>query len=213
MASLLLEIARTQPPWVLLLFSVGAFTVSRWCISLSMWIYTFFLRQPKNILEYGSWAIITGPADGIGKALAFKMARTGLNLVLIDRSSDMLRHVADNIKKEVPSVKLLTIDIDLSCNIPEGISRLKKAVEGLDVGILVNNAGVSYKVPKRLHEVDEMMYDELVSVNVEALTELSRMVLPGMMKKKKGAIVNLGSGSCTIAPAYPMFAVYAGTKG
>jgi 17beta-estradiol 17-dehydrogenase / very-long-chain 3-oxoacyl-CoA reductase len=45
-----------------------------------------FLRPPKNLKEYGSWAIITGSTDGIGKALAFELASKGLNLVLVGRS-------------------------------------------------------------------------------------------------------------------------------
>ena len=164
-------------------------------------------------MEYGKWGIITGPTNGIGKALAFKMARKGQNLILVGRSENLLRNLALMIKSELPTIQLEIVVFDLSRDIKEGIKELEKVVEGLDIGVLVNNAGVSYRVPKCLHEVDEEMFQELVHVNMEALTEIIRVVLPGMVRKRRGAIVNIGSGSCAIASSFPMFAVYIGTKG
>ncbi|CAA6668238.1 unnamed protein product [Spirodela intermedia] len=182
----LLETLRHQPTWVQLLLSLGFLHFSRLSFSFLKWIYIFFLRQPKNLLDYGRWAIVTGPTDGIGKAMAFELVRRGLNLILVGRNPEKLKQVTGELRAEVPTVELVSI-----------------AIECLDVGILVNNAAASYAVPKCLHEVDEGMFTELVKVNMDALTEITRVVLLRMLKKKKGAIVNVGSGSSVIAPSYP----------
>ncbi|CAA6667674.1 unnamed protein product [Spirodela intermedia] len=204
---------RSQPRWVLLLLSLGLFQVSRLSLSFLRWIYTFFLRPPKHLLDYGQWAIITGPTDGIGKAMAFELARQGLSLILVGRNPDKLKSVSAAIQAELRSVEVVTVVFDLAGDIPNGVRRLKMAIENLDVGVLVNNAGVCYDAPKYLHELEEKMYTDLVKVNMESLTEITRAVLPQMVRKKKGAIANLGSGSVVILPSYPMFAVYTATKG
>lgn len=54
---------------------------------------------------------------------------------------------------------------------------------------------------------------DLIRVNVEVTTRLTRLVIPGMLKKRRGAIVNVGSGAATVLPSDPLYAVYAGTKG
>lgn len=208
----LLETLKSQPIWVLPLLTVGFFNLLRVSLYFLRWIYIFFLRPSKNLLDYGRWAIVTGPTDGIGKAMAFEMARKGVNLVLVGRRPDMLKQVTAAIKAEVPTIEVVTVVFDLNEDIADGVKRLGEAIRGLDVGVLVNNAGVSYRVPKCLHEVEEEMYNELVNVNLKALTDITRLVLPGMLKKKKGAIVNLGSASTVVTPSYPMFAVYAGVK-
>ncbi|CAA6668246.1 unnamed protein product [Spirodela intermedia] len=172
-----------------LLLLVGPFNVSRACLSFLKWIYTFFLRQPKNILDYGSRAIVTGATDGTGKALAFEMARKGLNLVLVDRDFDMLRHVATAINVEVSVAELVMVVFELSRDILEGLCRLQKAIECLDIGILVNNAGVSYA--------------ELANVNMEALTDIMRLVFLGMLGKK--GFVSIGSRSFVILPLVRCF--------
>ncbi|CAA6674248.1 unnamed protein product [Spirodela intermedia] len=204
---------RSQPRWVLLLLSLGLFQVSRLSLSFLRWIYTFFLRPPKHLLDYGQWAIITGPTDGIGKAMAFELARQGLSLILVGRNPDKLKSVSAAIQAELRNVEVVTVVFDLAGDIPNGVRRLKMAIENLDVGVLVNNAGVCYDAPKYLHELEEKMYTDLVKVNMESLTEITRAVLPQMVRKKKGAIANLGSGSVVILPSYPMFAVYTATKG
>ncbi|XP_078447435.1 very-long-chain 3-oxoacyl-CoA reductase 1-like [Wolffia australiana] len=209
----ILETLRFLSFWRLALLSIGLFQFCRTIYFFSRWVYVYFIRSPKCLLHYGKWAIVTGAAKGIGKAVAVEMARKGLNLVLVDRELELLKEVASEIKAEEPRVEILTVDFDLNGDIGDGVRRLGMAIEGLDVGVLVNNAGVSYRVPMFLHEVGEEMFRELEKVNLTSLTEITQLVLGMMVKKKKGAIVNLGSGSASVTPSYPMFAVYTATKG
>ncbi|PIN17795.1 17 beta-hydroxysteroid dehydrogenase type 3, HSD17B3 [Handroanthus impetiginosus] len=179
MAECVLEQLKSQPSWLLFLLSLGVFSILKFFLSILKWVYVHFLRPAKNLKKYGSWALITGPTDGIGKAFAFQLARKGLNLVLVGRNPDKL-------KEEV--------------------------IQRLDIGVLINNVGVSYPYARFLHEVDDKLLNDLIKVNVEGTTKVTQAVLPGMVERKRGAIVNIRSASATIIPSDPLYSVYATTK-
>ncbi|KAK3223530.1 hypothetical protein Dsin_010555 [Dipteronia sinensis] len=80
----------------------GSIYVSKCFISFLNLVYVNFLRPSKNLKKYGSWALVTAPTDGIGKAFAFELARKGLNLVLVGRNPDKLNDVSDLIRAKVP---------------------------------------------------------------------------------------------------------------
>jgi len=102
--------------------------------------------------------------------------------------------------------------MDFSGDIDAGVRRIKEAIEGLEVGILINNAGVSYPYAKYFHEVDEELLGNLIKINVEGTTKVTQAVLVNMLKRKRGAIVNMGSGAAALIPSYPFYSVYAGAK-
>ncbi|KAI5572914.1 hypothetical protein BDE02_10G044800 [Populus trichocarpa] len=164
------------------------------------WIWVMFLRPPKNLKEYGSWAIITVSTDGIGKALAFELASKATSNEIRARFGDQ----QVDIKNVVADFATLSG--------PEISKAIEGSIKELDVGVLINNAGVSYPNARFFHEVDWKMTESLIKVNSEAATWVTRAVLPAMLKKKKGAIVNMGSGSVAVLPSFPLFAIYASTK-
>ena len=90
--------------------------------------------------------------------------------------------------------------------------RLREAVAGLDVGLLVNNAGVAKPGAVYLHEADVEACVRMMRVNLWALTEVTAALLPGMVRRGRGAVVNMGSGSASVLPSFPLYAVYAATK-
>ncbi|CAA6674225.1 unnamed protein product [Spirodela intermedia] len=104
---------------VLLLSSVGAFAVLRFSFCVLKWLYIFFLRPDKNLLDYGRWA------------LAFELARRGLNLLLVGRNPDKLSEVTGEIQAQVPTVEVQTVVVDLSGDLSKGIRNLETAIEGL----------------------------------------------------------------------------------
>lgn len=169
-------------------------------------------RPPKNIKKYGSWALVTGSTYGIGKAFAFELAKKGLNLILVGRNPKKLEDVSSEIKSKFSKTQIKNVIFDLTGDLSEGIKKITEAIEGLDVGVLINNAGISYPYARFFHEVDDELLNNLIKVNVEATTKVTQAVLPAMLKRKRGAIVNIGSGAAIVIPSDPLYAVYAATK-
>ncbi|KAL0395739.1 UNVERIFIED_CONTAM: Very-long-chain 3-oxoacyl-CoA reductase 1 [Sesamum calycinum] len=183
MADCVLEQLKSQPSWLLFLLFLGLFSTLKFLLSILKWVYVNFLRPGKNLKKYGSWALITGPTDGIGKAFAFQLARKGLNLVLVGRNPDKLKEVSESIKSKYGSTQIKNVVVDFSGDLDDGVSRIKDAIQGLDIGVLINNVGVSYS---------------------------SCFAWNGGEEKR--AIVNIGSGAAIVIPSDPLYSVYAATK-
>ncbi|PIA51471.1 hypothetical protein AQUCO_01100364v1 [Aquilegia coerulea] len=203
---------KAQPLWVQILLVVGTISILKFSFAVLNWVYVTFLRPGKNLKKYGSWALVTGPTDGIGKSFAFQLARKGLNLVLVGRNPDKLKEVSDGIQAKFGKVQIKSVVVDFSGDLTEGIRKIEEAIEGLDIGVLINNVGISYPYARFFHEVDEQLLKNLIQINVEGTTKVTQAVLPGMVKRKKGAIVNIGSGAAIVIPSDPLYAVYAATK-
>lgn len=203
---------KAQPFWVLVLFTLGSFSVLKFSLAFFNWVYVNFLRPAKNLKKYGSWALVTGPTDGIGKGFAFQLARQGLNLILVGRNPGKLKDVSDSIQAKYGKTQIKSVVVDFGGDLSEGIRRICEAIEGLDVGVLINNVGISYPYARFFHEVDEELLKNLIQINVEATSKVTHALLPGMLKRKRGAIVNIGSGAAIVIPSDPLYAVYAATK-
>lgn len=203
---------KAQPFWVLVLFTLGTLSALKLAFAFFKWVFVNFLRPAKNLRNYGSWALVTGPTDGIGKGFAFQLARARLNLILVGRNPDKLKDVSDLIVAKYGKTQIKTVVVDFAGDLSEGIQRISEAIKGLDVGVLVNNVGMSYPYARFFHEVDEELLKNLIKINVEATTRVTKAVLPGMLERKKGAIVNIGSGAAIVIPSDPLYAVYAATK-
>ncbi|KAJ1259068.1 hypothetical protein BS78_10G125100 [Paspalum vaginatum] len=173
------------------------------------------LRRPRDLRRcYGAWAVVTGPTSGIGRSVALELARRGINLVLLDLDAANLQETSDMVKSR-HAVKTKTVVFDLSLvGTPQGeeaMRRLRAAIDGLDIGVLVNNAGVWSPIAY-LHEVDVETWMRMVRVNLWALTEVTAAVLPGMVERGRGAVVNIGSASSEAIPSFPLSTMYAATK-
>ncbi|XP_030960792.1 very-long-chain 3-oxoacyl-CoA reductase 1-like [Quercus robur] len=213
MHTCVLDKLKTQPFWVPVLVTLGSLSALKLSLTFLNWVYVNFLRPPKNLKKhYGSWALVTGPTDGIGKGFAFQLARAGLNLVLVGRNPEKLTDVSDSIRAKYGKTQIKNVVVDFSGDLSEGIKRISEAIEGVDVGVLVNNVGVSYPYARFFHEVDEELLKNLIQINVVGTTKVTQAVLPGMLKRKRGAIVNIGSGAAIVIPSDPLYAVYAATK-
>jgi len=174
-------------------------------------LYKIFLRPGLNLKKrYGGWAIVTGCTDGIGKAFCQELAKKGFPLLLVSRTESKLKDLAAELEKEDVEVKYLAVDFGSA---PESKwKEVQSVIESLDVGILFNNVGVSYPHAQYLHELDDDIVKSLITVNVDCTTKMTKFVLPGMVKRGGGAIVNIGSGAATVLPSDPLYSVYAGTK-
>jgi len=196
----------------------GAVTVSyivlKALFSLLKAFRVYILSRTSDIGPYlrshGEWAVVTGATDGIGKAYAEQLASSGLNVVLISRTESKLRDVASAIESKY-NVKTMVIPADFSqgTSIYDGIRR---KLAGVDVGILVNNVGLSYDYPEVFLDLPdrEQLFMNLMHVNCTSVTMMTSIVGPGMVEKKRGLVINLSSAAGE-SPT-PMLTVYSACK-
>lgn len=104
-----------------------------------------------------------------------------------------------------------SVCIDFSNAGPADYERLRAAVDGKDVGLLINNVGVGYPHPEYFHLIDDALIRDLCRVNIEATMFVTRAVLPNMLSQKRGLVLNISSGSSKL-PTCPLLSVYAASK-
>jgi uncharacterized protein len=137
-----------------------------------------------------SAALVTGASSGIGSAIARELAARGHGLVLVARRRERLVELAKELKAE-HGVGAEAITCDLAKAASRGRLPERIAERGLDVEILVNNAGFATNGP--FHESDPARELEQVQVLVEAVVALSSAFVPGMVNRGRGAILNVAS--------------------
>jgi 17beta-estradiol 17-dehydrogenase / very-long-chain 3-oxoacyl-CoA reductase len=176
----------------------------------------FIAGTPKNLTKkYGKWAVVTGATDGIGLAMAKSFADKGMNVALIARSADKLEDCVKTLKSKFTNpasrkFETLTVDFNDINELPVRDS-ITRFLQDKDIGILVNNVGVSYPFAKYFHELTDSEVRAMVVVNVDSMTWMTRICLPGMLERKKGAIINVASVAGVLTS--PLLAQYGGAKG
>ena len=151
------------------------------------------------------WAVVTGASGGLGEAYARELAGQGSNVVLVARSADKMEELASELSKR-HGVETLVVPCDLSD--PVQRAALVSRLDGLDVHTLVNNAG--FGSLRMLGELARERITQEVGLNVLALTELTHAVIPQMVARGRGAIINVAS-TAAFQPI-PQMATYAATK-
>ncbi|NXJ43158.1 HSDL1 protein, partial [Ciconia maguari] len=151
---------------------------------------------------------ITGSTDGIGKAYAEELAKRGVNIILISRNKEKLEAVSRSIS-ETYKVETDFIVADFSKG-REPYPAIKEALKDREIGILVNNAGMFYPYPDYFTNLSEDMLWDMINTNIASANMMMHIVLPGMVEKKKGAIVNVSSASC--CQPTPMLTIYGASK-
>lgn len=139
----------------------------------------------------GSTALITGASRGIGAALAEQMAERGADLVLVARHAETLEPLAQRVRARGRAAHVLPADL-LDPDAPERIvAELDR--RGLTVDHLVNNAGIG---PSGLfHQHPAPVHLPTIAVNVRAVVDLSARLLPGMVARRRGGLLNIASTS------------------
>ncbi|KAK6972969.1 Inactive hydroxysteroid dehydrogenase-like protein 1 [Biomphalaria glabrata] len=171
----------------------------------------FFSGMKVNWIEkYGPWAVITGSSEGIGYSYAYELAQRGLNVVLISRNERKLQKAKAQIELDC-KVQVEYIVADFSDeNQTELYSNISKKLSDKEIGLLVNNVGVMYDYPDVLLNVSTQKIWQLIHVNIGAATLMTHMLLPDLVKRKKGGVVVISSGSST--QITPQMTVYSATK-
>ncbi|HET7103015.1 MAG TPA: SDR family NAD(P)-dependent oxidoreductase [Terracidiphilus sp.] len=157
---------------------------------------------------HGKLVFITGASGGIGAATALAFAAEGCRLLLAARRAEKLAQVARRARKAgAPAVHSVQLDVRDHRAVQQAIDTLPPEWTGID--ILVNNAGLSRGLEK-LHAGSLQDWEEMIDTNVKGLLYVTRAVVPGMVARGHGHVINLGSTAGELT--YPNGAVYCGTK-
>ncbi|WP_367864769.1 3-ketoacyl-ACP reductase [Pedobacter sp. WC2423] len=137
----------------------------------------------------GKNALITGAGKGIGRALAIALAQEGVNVGLIARTAADLQNVAEELKTFNVQVAVVTADVASIDAVNTAVAKVKTDLGALD--ILINNAGISSF--GSFMELEPARWEEIVKVNLFGAYYVTRAVLPEMIDRKTGDIVNISS--------------------
>jgi short-subunit dehydrogenase len=155
----------------------------------------------------GARALVTGASSGIGAALAVTLAREGATVAMCARREDRLAEVYEEVRTLAPASRMWAFDVGDLDAIPGFVARVEGELGGIDV--LVNNAGIPKR--RRIPDLSEDDLEEVMRINFFAPVALVRAVLPGMLERDHGRIVNLSSmGAHSMAARV---GAYAASKG
>lgn len=140
----------------------------------------------------------------------FKFAKRGLNIVLVSRTLSKLQTVAKEIE-ETFKVETAVIDVDFTSG-PEIFDKIKDRVKGKEIGVLVNNVGMGLESPDYFLNIPERekIIQNIISCNVTSVPMMCSIILPQMVQRHKGIIINISSISA--ANLCPGISIYSGSK-
>ena len=149
--------------------------------------------QPNNDSWQGRTVFITGATAGFGEAIAKRFAQVGAGLVLLGRRDERLQGLKNSVS--VP-VQTLTVDVRDRQAVADAVQSLPP--EFADIDLLVNNAGLALGL-EPAHQASLDDWDVMVDTNIKGLSYITRAVLPGMVQRNRGHVINISS----IAGTYP----------
>ena len=157
---------------------------------------------------HGKTVFVTGASSGIGRSTAIAFAREGCRLLVCARGLEALEELKQTLASAgAPEVRAFQLDVQDRSAVEAAIASLPATWSEIDV--LVNNAGLSRGLAK-LYEDDPQNWEEMIDTNVKGLLYVTRSVVPGMVARGRGHVINLGSTAAYIT--YANGAVYCASK-
>lgn len=153
-------------------------------------------------------AIITGATSGFGRAIAFRLAGLGYQLIVTGRRLDRLDELTEQLHSQ-HSINVLSLCFDVRDNsaCTKAVQSIPEAFQPID--LLVNNAGLAAGAAP-FDESDLADYDQMIDTNVKGLLYMTKLIVPGMIEQKKGHIINISS--IAGIEVYPNGSVYCASK-
>lgn len=152
-------------------------------------------------------ALITGASSGIGEACARKFAEGGYDLILTARRAEKLAELKAELETEGTKVKTLTFDVRDAEAAETAVDSLEPEWRKIDV--LINNAGLALGLDKE-YEGDPDDWNTMIDTNIKGLLTMTRLIVPGMVERNEGHVINIGSVAGDAA--YEKGNVYCATK-
>ena len=152
-------------------------------------------------------ALITGASSGIGEACARKFAEGGYDLILTARRAEKLAELKAELEAEGTKVKTLTFDVRDAESAETAVDSLEP--EWRKINVLINNAGLALGLDKE-YEGDPDDWNTMIDTNIKGLLTMTRLIVPGMVERNEGHVINIGSVAGDAA--YAKGNVYCATK-
>jgi short-subunit dehydrogenase len=163
------------------------------------------LRESQMNIKEKSTALITGATSGIGAEYARRFAREGYDLIITGRREAKIKALADQLSRENNvSVEVILIELSDAEAVDEFLERIKDR----EIDVLVNNAG--FGTLRFFHREPLQTHEDMVAVNILCAIRLTYAILPKMLKKRDGIIINVSSAGAYLPT--PNEATYNGTK-
>jgi 3-hydroxybutyrate dehydrogenase len=151
----------------------------------------------------GKHALVTGAGRGIGAAIAARLIEAGARVTLLGRNADVLNALAQKLGAQA---QIATADVSVAVQMQEAVKRAAETFGAVDV--LVNNAGQAKSAP--LHKADDALWSSMIAVNLTGTYNGIRAVLPSMLERNFGRIINVASTAGLLG--YPYVTAYCAAK-
>ncbi|XP_072464102.1 very-long-chain 3-oxoacyl-CoA reductase-B-like [Notamacropus eugenii] len=199
---------------------LGTVAATWWLIRAAWWLGHALIVYglPKlglgvgiSLRTQGAWAVVTGATSGIGRSYAHELARRGFNIVLVSRDLNKLHREAEDIARlHGKETRVIQVDFTGGLEIYEAV---ETALEGLDIGILVNNVGMTPK--EQAGKILSLQnagkkFTDVMNCNMLSMIQMTRIILPQMVARSRGVIINISSEAGT--QPVPFLALYGATK-
>ncbi|MFY9264362.1 MAG: SDR family oxidoreductase [Solirubrobacterales bacterium] len=152
-------------------------------------------------------ALVTGGARGIGRAIVLALAEQGCAVAIGDLLADQAAELADEVRGDGGRAHAVTLDVTDEASVTAAVAEIESELGPVE--ILVNNAG--WDELKLFLDTDEAFWDRVIEINYKGCLRLTHTLLPGMVERGSGRIVNIGSDAGRVGSS--LEAVYAGAKG
>ncbi|KAJ8611000.1 hypothetical protein MRB53_038213 [Persea americana] len=170
----------------------------------------FVGRQLRSFGPKGSWALVTGASDGLGKEYSTQLAAAGFNVLLVSRTQSKLDALASTLSTGPKSVQTKTLAMDFTKNSDADYKKLEAMIKDLDLAVLINNVGLSHDIPVPFLSTSDKEIADIVTVNITGTLRITKLVAPLLVKRKRGLILTMASFG-GITPT-PLLATYSGSK-
>lgn len=155
---------------------------------------------------WGKTAIVTGGAQGIGRAIAERLARDGANVGILDINLEVAQKTAEEIKQQGVKIIACACDVTNYDQVTDAVATVYRECGGID--ILINNTGIDRS--KYFVDTDPDLWELILNVNYKSFLTATRVCVPYMIEQKSGNIVSMGSDAGRVGN--PGEVVYCGTK-
>src|SRR5713226_6754443 len=146
------------------------------------------MRASLDKERFGPWALVTGASSGIGKEFARQIAASGINIVLVARREDLLKEVGVEFSKRY-GVEHRVIVLDVSRE--DFIGRLASAINDLDIGLVVSNAGTGN--PGEFLKLDRQLLEETLRLSTMSHLDIAHYFGRKLAERKRGGLILMGA--------------------